>query len=77
MLVELSFNSMNDFKPENVAKQVKPLKKLLETRKKLEELLSKADRSEQLEEILEDILKNTTQLQELSKELGTDGQGDK
>tara|TARA_R110000868_G_scaffold158036_3_gene385837 strand:+ start:97316 stop:97828 length:513 start_codon:yes stop_codon:yes gene_type:complete len=73
MNVELAFKSMDDFKPENIAKQVEPLRQLLETRAKLEELLSKADRSEKLEEVLENVLQNTEQLQSLAKDLGTEG----
>jgi type VI secretion system protein ImpB len=69
MNVELNFNSMEDFDPANLAEQVPPLKKLLETRTKLEEILSKADRSEDLEQILENILQNSDQLKAVSKEL--------
>jgi type VI secretion system protein ImpB len=76
MDVTLEFNSMKDFEPAHIAKQVEPLKKLLEARAKLEELLSKADRSENLEQILENVLQNTEQLKELSKELGDEKKGD-
>jgi type VI secretion system protein ImpB len=69
MNVELNFKSMEDFEPANIAEQVPPLKKLLETRTKLEEILSKADRSEDLEQILENILQNTEQLKAVSSEL--------
>ncbi len=72
MQVELKFNSMEDFEPANVAKQVEPLRKLLETRDKLNDLLSKADTSEKLEEILEELLQDTEELKTLSKELGLD-----
>src|SRR3954468_7863567 len=57
--VQLKFGSMDDFNPENVAQQVDPLKKLLETRDKLRDLLTKIDRSEDLEVLLEKVLKNT------------------
>ena len=53
--VNLKFNSMDDFKPENVVNQVEPLKKLMETRQKLKILLSKADRSRDLEKLLKKI----------------------
>ena len=68
--VELKFRSMDDFEPHKVVEQVEPLKKLLETRNKLRDLLTKADRSEDLEQMLEDILSNTEALQALSEELG-------
>jgi type VI secretion system protein ImpB len=70
MAVTLKFNSMEDFEPGRIVQQVEPLKKLLETRNKLNDLLSKADRSEKLENILEDVLKNSEQLEKLKGELG-------
>jgi len=73
MAVQLKFDSMDDFDPANVAKQVEPLRKLLETRDKLRDLLTKVDRSEDLEGVLEEVLKNTDQLKQLSSELGVDG----
>ncbi|HYZ84041.1 MAG TPA: type VI secretion system contractile sheath small subunit, partial [Bryobacteraceae bacterium] len=36
--VDLHFKSMDDFEPENVARQVKPLKELLDLRQKLADL---------------------------------------
>ncbi|MCA9161301.1 MAG: type VI secretion system contractile sheath small subunit, partial [Planctomycetales bacterium] len=44
MAVNLKFDSMDDFAPANVARQVEPLKKLLDTRDKLRDLLTKVDR---------------------------------
>ena len=70
MPVNLKFESMADFEPVNVARQVEPLKKLLETRDKLRDLLSKVDRSDKLENVLEQILTNTEQLKQLSSQLG-------
>ncbi len=69
--VDLKFNSMEDFEPINIVKQVEPLKNLIETRNKLSDLLSKADCSEKLESILEDVLQNNEQLNELAKQLGS------
>lgn len=71
LAVELQFNKMEDFDPANIAKQVEPLRKLLEAREKLSELLTKADRSEELEELLEKVLQNKDDLAALSQELGT------
>lgn len=72
MAVQLQFNSMDDFEPAKVAKQVDPLRKLLETRDKLRDLLTKVDRSEDLESVLEQVLENTEQLKKLSAELGVE-----
>ncbi len=72
MGVDLDFKKMDDFSPEAIVDQVEPLKKLLEARNKLRDLLSKADRSEELEKVLEEILQNTDNVAEISKELGLD-----
>jgi len=73
MGVQLQFNSMEDFEPAQVARQVEPLRKLLETRDKLRDLLTKIDRSQDLENVLEQVLENTDKLKELSADLGVKG----
>jgi type VI secretion system protein ImpB len=75
MAVNLKFNSMDDFEPAQVVGQVEPLRKMLETRDRLRDLLTKVDRSEDLEGLLENILKNTEQLKKLSGELGVKAPG--
>ena len=75
MAVKLKFKSIEDFQPDKVAEQVEPLKKLLETREQLKEILGKADVSEDLESLLEKVLKNNENLQSLSKDLGIEGDG--
>lgn len=70
--VELRFNSMDDFTPENVVKQVEPMRQLLETRDKLKNLLNKMEGNDKLEAMLEDIIKNTEHRDRLSKDLGVD-----
>jgi type VI secretion system protein ImpB len=70
MAVDLDFNNMDDFTPEAIVAQVDPLQKLLDARNKLRDLLSKADRSEELENVLEDILKNTDNIAAIQEELG-------
>lgn len=72
--VELKFNSIADFDPARVAEQVEPLRKLMETRNKLRDLMAKADRSEDLEELLERVLKSSEDLGKLAGELGTGGE---
>jgi type VI secretion system protein ImpB len=73
MGVQLKFKSMEDFEPANVAKQVDPLKKLLDTRDKLRDLQSRADVSDKLEGLLEDVLSKSEGLDKL-KQLGAQGQ---
>ena len=75
MAVNLDFNSMGDFDPAAVVNQVEPLKQLMEARNKLRDLMSKADRSEELESILEEVLQNTDKITEISQELGIEGDG--
>lgn len=70
MAVSLKFNSIEDFEPARVAEQVPALKALLDTRAKLRDLMSKVDRSEDLEALLEEILQDKAKLDNLSAELG-------
>ena len=68
--VDLAFNSMDDFQPAAVVNQVEPLRELMETRNKLRDLMTKVDRSEELEELLERVLNNSDDLQKLNADLG-------
>ena len=78
MSVELGFKNMEDFEPQNIVAKVEPLKKLMDTRNKLRDLLTKADRSEDLENLLEEVLSSTDALASLQDELGPDEEeGDK
>lgn len=70
MAVDLKFNSIEDFEPARVAAQVPALAALMETRAKLRDLMSKVDRSDELESLLEQVLKNEADLKSLSGELG-------
>jgi type VI secretion system protein ImpB len=68
--VELNFKSMEDFGPEAVVQQVAPLRKLYEARAKLADLRNKLAGNEMLEDLLNDVLKNTEQLQKICSESG-------
>ena len=72
MAVNLKFDKIEDFEPAQVVKQVEPLRKLMETRDKLRDLASKIDRSDDLENVLEQVLSNTDELNKLSGELGVE-----
>ncbi|GLR65654.1 type VI secretion protein [Acidocella aquatica] len=72
MALNLKFSSMDDFDPARIVEQVPALKSLLETRNKLRDLMSKADRSDELEGLLEKVLQNNDELKALSSELGLD-----
>jgi type VI secretion system protein ImpB len=71
MAVELKFNSIEDFEPAKIVDQVEPLKKLLETRNKLRDLLTNVDKADKLEPEIEEILRNTEKIQALAGELGS------
>ncbi len=75
MAVSLKFKSMDDFTPGQIVQQVDALRNLLETRNRLNDLLAKTDRSQKLESLLEDALKNPDAMARLSRELGIDLQG--
>lgn len=74
MPVSLKFESLEDFEPARIVEQVEPLRKLMETRNKLRDLMAKADGSEQLESLLEEVLQNSAQLEGLRQELGVNTQ---
>ncbi|MGD0459820.1 MAG: type VI secretion system contractile sheath small subunit [Terriglobia bacterium] len=68
--VSLDFKSMDDFAPENVAKQVKPLRELLELRSRLNDLKGTLQTNEKLDQVLLEAVSNTEKLNKLRTELG-------
>jgi len=68
--VSLKFEKMEDFNPASIVAQVPALARLLDARNQLRDLLAKADRSEGLESILENILQDSRELQRLAGDLG-------
>ncbi|MET0308987.1 MAG: type VI secretion system contractile sheath small subunit [Sphingomonas sp.] len=74
--VNLKFRSMDDFEPEKIVEQVEPLRKLMETRNQLRDLMAKADGSEKLESLLEQILGDQDKLGQLHAQLGAGDAGE-
>ncbi len=72
MAVGLKFRSIDDFEPAKVAEQVPALKAMMDTRNKLRDLMTKVDRSDEPESLLEGVLKDKDKLAQLSTELGLD-----
>jgi type VI secretion system protein ImpB len=72
MGVQLKFKGIEDFEPQNVAQQIPAVKAMLDTRAKLRDLMSKVDRSDELEALLEQVLQDKGKLDSLSAELGLD-----
>lgn len=66
--VDLTFRSIDDFRPEAVVQQVEPLKELLEIRTKLADLRNKLAGNDKLEDLLGDVLNSTEKLQQLTSE---------
>jgi type VI secretion system protein ImpB len=71
--IDLKFNSIEDFEPDNIVQQVEPLRKLVEARQKLSDLRSKMDGNDKLESMLNDVISNADKQKELSSALGLDG----
>ena len=71
--VSLKFRSMEDFEPARVADQVPALRNLLDKRNQLRDLMAKADRSEELEALLEQVLQSDEDMKKLSAELSERG----
>jgi type VI secretion system protein ImpB len=74
--VELNFEKMADFTPDEIVKQVAPLNDLMEIRTKLKALLSKTEGNDRLEELLEAILDNEEMREKLKDALGAEAPGD-
>jgi len=67
--VELRFKNLDDFHPTKVVEQVEPLRRLLEIRQRLVDLRAKLDGNENLNALLQEILRNPKALADLKKEV--------
>ena len=68
--VDLTFKSLDDFSPDAVARQVKPLRELLELRTKLADLRGSLQGNDKLEEILQNTLQDAEKMSKLRAEMG-------
>ncbi len=64
--VDMTFNSMNDFSPGEIARKIEPLSKLLEARTQLEDLLSYMDGKHGAQDLLDKVLQDPALLQAIS-----------
>jgi type VI secretion system protein ImpB len=71
--VNLKFESLDDFSPENVAKQVGPLKELLDLRQRLSDLRGSLQGNDKLDQALFDAVSSTESKEKLRGELGKTG----
>ena len=74
--VDLDFRKLEDFEPQNVARQVKPLRELMELRTKLADLRGGLQGNEKLEELLLEAVSDTEKLERLRAELGQPEEGE-
>lgn len=72
--VDIEFKKFEDFRPESVVMQVSPLRKLQEARSKLADLRNKLAGNEKLEDLLQEVLNSTEQLQALGSEQQSGGE---
>lgn len=72
--VDLNFKSLQDFEPEQVARQVRPLRELLDLRTKLSDLRGSLQGNDKLEELLQDAITNTDKLGKLKEEVKPEGE---
>jgi type VI secretion system protein ImpB len=68
--VDLNFRSLDDFSPDAVARQVKPLRELLELRTQLADLRGSLQTNEKLDEVLQATVGDADKMAKLRSELG-------
>jgi len=65
--VELNFNKLEDFEPQQIVDQVDPLRQLLEIRTRLSDLRNKIIGNDKLEELLDQIVRDTDKLEAIQQ----------
>lgn len=63
LMVDITFESMEDFSPASIAKKVEPLRKLLEARTQLANLMTWMDGKQGAEDLIGKLLQDKTMLQ--------------
>jgi type VI secretion system protein ImpB len=74
--VDLNFESLDDFAPDQVARQVKPLREMLELRTKLADLRGSLQGNDKLDEILQATMSDAEKMKRLQAEMGSEGGSD-
>jgi type VI secretion system protein ImpB len=67
MNVELKFRSLEDFEPVQIVKQIEPLRKLYEARRRLEDLKTKLDGNDDLDALLRKMVEDGDTQAEVKK----------
>ncbi|WP_047250427.1 type VI secretion system contractile sheath small subunit [Chromobacterium subtsugae] len=68
--VELNFDNLADFEPQNVVRQIDPLNQLLEARTRLADLRNKLAGNDKLEELLDEVVRDTEKLRQIGQQAG-------
>ena len=74
--VDLNFKSLDDFSPDAVARQLKPLRELLDLRTKLADLRGSLQGNDKLDAILQATLSDQQKMTQLKSEVGPTGGSD-
>jgi type VI secretion system protein ImpB len=69
--VDLSFKKLDDFEPEQVARQIKPLRELLDLRTRLADLRGSLQTNQTLDELLQEVINSSEKMQRLRTEVQT------
>ena len=67
--VDLNFRSLEDFEPEKVARQIKPLEELLELRTRLADLRGSLQTNQTLDDLLQEVINSSEKMQRLRTEV--------
>jgi len=67
--VDLTFKTMDDFEPDRVVQNVKPLKELMDLRTKLSDLIGSLQGNEKLERLLQEVMGDHEKLEQLKQEM--------
>jgi type VI secretion system protein ImpB len=67
--VDLHFKSLEDFEPTQVARQVKPLKELMDLRTRLSDLRGSLQGNDKLDDLLQSALRDSDKLEKLKGEI--------
>lgn len=70
--VDVTFRSIEDFSPDQVLQQVKPLRELMNLRTELSDLIGSLQGNERLERVLHDVVGNTEKMDKLRTEIAAD-----
>jgi type VI secretion system protein ImpB len=70
--IDLTFKSIDDFEPEQVARRVGPLRELLDLRTKLSDLVGTLQGNEKLERLLHDVISDTSKLERVRTEMDSE-----